>query len=131
MPDQVPDTVMRTGTSKVIQGHRHILTDTAGQVIMIPIEAILDHDIEIITIITGVAFNASIPHTGVIAINLAMTLHIDHTAYHPCTEAHHTIPEIEAYHVHAHPTNPHEVHICHTQTPVEQEVNHITRRAPE
>ena len=50
----------------------------------------------------------TIPHTGVIAIDLAMTLHIDHTADRPCTEAHHTTPEIEAHHVHDHPTNPYD-----------------------
>ena len=59
MPDQVPDTVMRTGTGEAIQGHRHIFTDTAAQGIMIPIEAILDHDIEITAIITGILMTYS------------------------------------------------------------------------
>ena len=44
------------------------------------------HDIGMIVIITGVAHNAPIPHTGVIAINPIMTLHIDHTADHPHTD---------------------------------------------
>ena len=61
-----------------------------------------------------------------------MTLHIDHTADHPHTEAHHTTPEIETCHIHIHPTNPHdEMHIGHTHTPVDHETNHITRRTPE
>ena len=70
----VPDTTMRTGTGKAVLGLSHDFTDTTAQVIMIPIEATLDHDIGIITIITGVTHNAPMPHTGVIAIHLAMTL---------------------------------------------------------
>ena len=85
MSDQVPDTAMSTGTGEAVQGLSHDFTDTAAQVIMIPIEAILDHDIGTIAIFTGVAHDAPIPHTGVIAIDLTMTLHIDHTADHPHT----------------------------------------------
>ena len=106
MPDQVPDIAMRTGRGEAIQGLSHIFTDTTAQVIRIPIEAILDHDIGITAIITGVAHNTQILHTGVIAIDPAMTLHTDHTANHPHTETHHTTPEIEACHIHIHPTNP-------------------------
>ena len=99
---------------------------------MIPIEAILDHDIGIIAIITGVGHDVPIPHTGVIAIDLAMTLHIDHTTDHPHTDAHHTTLEIETCCINTQPTNPHdEIHIGHTCTPVDHKVNHITRRAPE
>ena len=95
------------------------------------IEAALDHDIGIIAIITGVAHNAPIPHTGVIAIDHTMTLHIDHTTDHPHTEAHHTTPEMEACCVHVHPTNLYnEIHIGHTLTPLYHKVNHITRRTP-
>ena len=54
MPDQVPDSAMRTETGKAIHSHRHDFTDIAAQVIMIPIEALLDHDIGIIATITGV-----------------------------------------------------------------------------
>ena len=63
MPDQVPDSTIRTGTDEGIVGHRHVFTDTTAQVIMIPIQAILDHDIGIIAIITGVAYDAPIPST--------------------------------------------------------------------
>ena len=123
---------MRTGTGKGVQDLSHNSTDTAAQVIMIPIEAILDHNIGIITTITGVAHSAPVPHTRVIAIDLTMTLHIDHTTDHPCTEAHHMTLEIEACCIHDHPTNPHNrIHIGHTHTPVDHKVNHITRRAPE
>ena len=131
-PDQVPDTTMKTRAGEAIQGHSHIFTDTAAQVVRVPIEAILDHGIGILTIITGVAHDAQIPHTGAIAIDLAVTPHIDHTADHLHTGTHHTTPEIEACHVHIHPTNPHnEPHIGHTHTPVDHEANHITRRTPE
>ena len=123
---------MRTGTGKAIKSLSHNFTDTTAQVIMIHIEATLDHDTGIIIFITGLTHNTPIPHAGVIAIDLAMTLHIDHTADHPCTEAHHTTPEIEACCIHDHPTNPHDnIHIGHTYTQVDHKVNHITRRAPE
>ena len=132
MPDPVPDTAMRTWTGKVIQGLSNKFTDTAGQVIMIPVEAILDNDIGIIATITGVAHDAPIPHTVVIAIDLTVTLHIVHTVDYPCTEAHHTTPEIETCHVHDHPTNSQdEIHIGHTGTPVDHEVHYITRRSSE
>ena len=132
MLDQVPDTAMRSGTGEAFQGLSHIFTDTAAQVFMIPMEIILDHDIGIIAIITGVDHNTAIQNTGVIAINLTVTLHIDHTTDHPHTEAHHTTQEIEACCIHIHPTNPHnEIHIGHTHTPVDHKTNHITRRAPD
>ena len=123
---------MRTETGKAIQGLSHVFADTAAPVTRIPTEALPVHDIGIIAIITGVAHTAQTPHTGVTAIDLAMTLHIDHTADHPCTEALHTTPGIEACCIHIHHTKPHdETHIGHTHTPVDQEANHITRRTPE
>ena len=132
MPGQVPDIAMRTETSKAIQGLSHVFTDTAAPVTRIPTEAIPDHDIGIFAIITGVVHTAQTPHTGVTAIDLAMTLHLDCTTDHPHTEAYHITPGIEACHVHIHHTKPHdESHISHTHTPVNQEANHITRRTPE
>ena len=76
MPGQAPYTAMRTGTGKVILGHNHIFTDTAAQVVMTHIEAILGHDIGIIATTQGVALNAQVPHTGDIAIDCGMTHHI-------------------------------------------------------
>ena len=99
---------------------------------MIHIEAIPYHIIGIIATTPEVAHNAQIPHTGSIAINPAVTHHINPTTDHPHTEAHHTTAEIEAIHIHVHPTNPQdEIHIGHTYTPVDHEGNHITRRTPE
>ena len=49
---------MKTGTGKAIQGLSHIFTDSAAQVIRIPIEAILDNNKGILTIIKGVAHEA-------------------------------------------------------------------------
>ena len=110
-----------------------LFTDIAAQVIMIKIGAIPGHDILIIATIPGVAHNVQVPHTGVIAINPAMTQHINPTADHPCTEAHpHTTPETKVTHVCVHPTNPQEkIHIGHTWTPVDHEANHITTKIPE
>ena len=123
---------MRTGTGETIQALSHSFTDIAAQVTRIPIDAIPDHDIGIITIITGVAHIAQIPHTGVIAINLAVTLHIDHTTDHQHTEAHHITPEMGACHAIVHHTNPHgKTHIDHSHTPVDHRANHTTRRTPE
>ena len=62
---------MRTGTGEAVQSLNHDFTDTAAQVTMIPIEAILDHNTGINAIITGVAHNAQIPHTGVIVVRLS------------------------------------------------------------
>ena len=107
-------------------------TDTTAQVVRIPIEAILDHNIGIIAIITEVAHTTQILHTELIAIDLIMTLQMGHTPDHLHTEAHHSTPEIEACHVHIHPTNPHDkTHIGHTHTPVDHKANHITKGTPE
>ena len=132
MPGQAPDTTMRTGTGKAIPSHSHISTDIAAQVITIHVEATPDHDIGLITTITGVTHDAQISYTGVIAIGSTVTHHIDHTTDHPCTEAHHTTPGTEVTHVHIHPTNPQdEIHTFHTCTPADCKANHITRRTPE
>ena len=80
MPGQVPDVTMRTETGKVVQGLSHIFTDTAAPVTRIPTEAMPNHDIGIIAIITGVVHTAQTPHTGITTINLTMTtLQIIHT----------------------------------------------------
>ena len=96
---------MRTETGEAVQGLSHVFTDTTAPVTRIPTEAIPDHDIGIIAIIIGVGHTTQTPHTGVTAINLAMTLHMDHTTDHPHTEAHHTTLGIEACHIHVHHTN--------------------------
>ena len=76
MPGQAPDNAMRTETGEVIPCHNHIFTDTAAQVITIHIEAIPGHDKGIIVTTPGVAHNAPVPHTGVIAIDPTITHHI-------------------------------------------------------
>ena len=133
MPDQAPDTAMKTGTGEVIPGHNHSFTDTTAQVAMIHIETIQGHDIGIITTTPGVAHDTQVPHTGVIAIDPTITHHIDPTTDYPCTEAHHhTTPETKVAHIYIHPTNPQDkIHIGHTHTPVDHKANHITRRTPE
>ena len=71
-------------------------------------------------------------HRSFIAIDLTVTLYIDHTTDQLHTEVHHTTPEIEASCIHIHPTNLHdETHIGHTHTPVDHKPNHITKRTPE
>ena len=133
MPGKASDTIMRIGKGKVIPGHNHIFTDTAAQVIMIHIEAIPGHNTGIIATTPGVAHDAEVSHTGVISINPTMTHHINPTADHPCTEAHHhTTPETEVAHIHINLTNPQDkIHIGLTHTSVDHEANPITRRTPE
>ena len=82
MPYQAPDTAMKRGTGEAIPSLSHFLTDTAAQVVMIYIEAVLDHNIGITSTITGVAQDAQIPHTEVIAIDPALTHHMDQTTHH-------------------------------------------------
>ena len=96
---------------------------------MIHIEAIPGHDIEIFTTTPGVSYDAQVPHTGVKAINLSVTHHIDPTADHLYTEVPHlTTPQTKVVHIHIHPTNPQgEIHIGHTHTPADHKANHITR----
>ena len=133
MPGQAPDTAAKTGNGKVIPDQNHIFTDTTAQVIMIHIEAIPDHNIGIIITIPGVAHNAQVHHTRVIAIDPTVTHHTDYTADHLHTEAHHhTTLDTKVAHIHIHPTNPQdEIHIGHTHTPVHHEANHITKGTPE
>ena len=105
---------------KAIPGLSHTFTDTAAQVVMMHIEAIVGHNIGIIATITAVVYDAQIPQMGVIATNPAVTHHIDQTVEHPHTEAHDTIPEIEVTHIHIHPTNHQDkIHIGCTHTPVD------------
>ena len=133
IPGQAPDIAMKTGTGEVVPGHSHISTETAAQVTMIHIEVIPGHNIGIIATTPGVAHDAQVSHTGVIAINLAMTHHIHPTTHHLHTEDHHhTTPETEDNHFHIHPTNLQDkVDIGHTHTPIDHKANHITRRTPE
>ena len=128
-PGQAPDTAMKTGTGEAILGLSHISTDITAQVGIIHIEAIPDHDIGIITTIPEVDHGVQALHTGVIAINPAVTHHNDHTADCQHTEAHHTTPKIKVTCIHAHPTHPQDgIHIGHTCTPVDHKANHIIRR---
>ena len=131
-PGQAPDTTMKTGTEEVIPHQNHIFPDTTAQVVMTHIEAIQGHNIEIIATTPGVAHDAQVPHTWVIAINPATTHHINPTTDHPCTKVpHHTTPEFKVNHIHIHPTKPQDkICIGHTCTPADHEANHITRETP-
>ena len=82
----------------------------------------------IISTTQRVAYNVQVPHTEVIAMNPAMTHHIDPTTDHPHIEAHyHTTPETEVAHMQVHPANPQDdIHIGHTHTLVDHKANHIT-----
>ena len=57
---------MMTGTGKAVQSLRQDITDTTAAVTMTLVEAILNHNIGIITITTGVAHSTPIPCTGVL-----------------------------------------------------------------
>ena len=129
---------MRTGTGEAIQDLSHVFTDTAAQVTRIPIEAVPDHNIGIITIITGVAHqiplkSPGIPHNRSYGHQPCHDLTVN-TPHRPhCRSSAH---RSSSYHsrdrslsCQVHHTNPHdETHIGHTHTPVDHEANHITRR---
>ena len=95
-------------------------------------EANPDHDIGIITTTPEVVLDAPVPHTGVTAINPAITCHIEHTADFPCTKTHpYTTPEIEAVHICVHPTIHQDmIYIGHTCNPVDHKANHIAKGTP-
>ena len=121
---------MEIGKEEVVPGHSHIFIDTAAQVVMIHIEATPGQDIGIITTTPGVAHDVQVPHTGITAIDLTMTHHIDHTADHPDQEVPHPItPEIEADHIHEIPQD--DICIGHTHTRADHKANHITRGTPQ
>ena len=130
MPGQVQDTTMKTGTGKVIPGHNHIFTDITAQVHMTHIEAAPGHNTGIIATTPEVAHNAHTPHTGITAINPAMTHHINPTADHPHTEVPQpTTHEIKVDPIHVHPTNPaREICTSHIHIPADHKANYTTRR---
>ena len=87
MPDQVQGTTMMIGTDKAKQDHSLTFEGTAAQVIMIPVEAAVDHNTGIDAVTTGAAHDNLTPPIEATAIDLAMTHHINHTADHPHLEA--------------------------------------------
>ena len=123
---------MKTGTSKVIPGHNHILTDIAAQDVMIHIEAAPGHDTGIITTTPDIAHDAHVPHTGIKAINSTVTHHNDPTTDHPHAEVPHpTTQEITVDPPHVHPTNPPgEICTCCIHIPADYTAHYTTRRTP-
>ena len=111
----------------------HILTTESitAQVIIIPIEATLDHNTRIDATTTGAVHNNRTQPIGATAIDLAMTHHIDHIADHPCIEALQGInSEITVDHIHDHPIDVQNMNLTdqiHTQQDKKKK-DHILRR---
>ena len=96
MPGQALDTVVKTGTGRVIPGHNHIFTDIATKVVMTHIEAAPGHDTQIIATTPGLTHNTRLPHTAVTVIDPAVTHHTDPITDHPHTEVpHHTTQRLK------------------------------------
>ena len=87
MPDQLLDTITRTGTDIAGQDHSHNLTDIKVTVTTIHTEVVADH----ITDATTGALHDTITYPALIII--AMT---HHTRDHPHVEVHQLIQEITA-----------------------------------
>ena len=130
MPDQVQDTTMTTGTSKVNPDHDLIFEDIAAQVIVIHTEAAQGHNTGINAATSGTAHNAHTPPIEVTAINLAVTHHINHITVHPHIEVLQlTTPEITVDLAHNHPTSIKcETHTNQVHIPADHKANHTSRR---
>ena len=118
------------GTNKADPNHSLTFKDITAWVIMIPIEAALDHNTGIDTATKGAAHNDIALPIEATAINLTMTHHSDHIADHPHIEALQVInPEIIVGHILDHPTDLQGMnHVDEVQSAAGQEENHIPRR---
>ena len=121
---------MMIETDQADLDHGLTFDDITAQVIMIPIEAALDHNSGIDAATTGAAHDNLTPPIEAIAIDLAMTYLIDHIADHSYMEALKVIsPEITVGHIHNHPTDLQGMnHVDQVHNPAGQEENHIPRR---
>ena len=130
MPDQVQGTTMGIETDKGNPGHSLMFEGFTAPVIMIPIEAAVDHNTAIDEATTGAAHDDLAPPIEAIGIDLTMTHYIDHITDHPHIEALQVIdPKIAVDHIHDHPTNLQGMnHIDQVHNPAGQEENHTPRR---
>ena len=130
MSDQVQDTTMMIDTGKADPYHSSTFEDITAWVIVIFIEAILDHNPVIYTATTGAAHNDLTQPTDDTATNLTVTHHIGHIADHPNIEALQVInPEIAVVHIHTPHTDLQGMNLTdQIHTPAGQEEGHTPRR---
>ena len=117
-------------TGKANPDHSLTFEDITAQVIMIPIEATLDHSNRIDAATTGAAHDDLAPPIEATAINFATTHHINHFTDHPHREALQVIDlEITVSHIHDHPTDLQGMNnVDQLHNPAGQDQNHIPRR---
>ena len=97
---------MKIETGYANPDHSPTFKDIAAQVIVICIEATLDHDTWIDAATTGATHDDLTQPTEDTATDLAMTHHIIHITDHPNIKALQVInPEVAVYHICDHPTN--------------------------
>ena len=97
---------MRMETGKANPDCSPTTKDITAQVIVIPIEATLDHNTGIRAATTRAVHNDLTQPTEDTAIDLAMTHHIGHIANHPNIKGLQVIdPGIAVDHMHDHPTD--------------------------
>ena len=108
MPDQVQGTTVMIEAGEANPDHSLTFEDIADQVIMIPIEATLDHNIKIDVATMGAAHDNLTQSTEATAttIDLMATHHIGHIAVLHNIKALQVIdPEITVGLIHDHPTD--------------------------
>ena len=98
---------MKIETDEANLDHSPIFADITAQVIVIHIEATLDHNTEVDVTTTGAVHDDLTQPTEDTATDLAMTHHTNHITDHPNIEALQVInPEITVGHIYKHPTDP-------------------------
>ena len=131
MPDQVQDTRVKIETGKANPDHSLTFEDITAQIIMIHIEAALDHNTGRDTMTIEAIHNDLAQPTEDTATDLARTHHTGHITDHPNIKAHQVInPEITVDHIHTHPTDLQGMNLAdQIHTSSGQEEGHIPRRA--
>ena len=97
---------MKIETDEANPDHSPIFKDITAQVIVIHIEATLDHNTGIDVATIGAVHDNLTQPTDDTATDLTVTLHTSHTTDHPNIEAPQVIdPKIPVDHIHDHPTD--------------------------
>ena len=129
-PNQDQGTIVKIETDKANPDHSLILGDITARVIMIHIEATLDHNTGIDAATTGAVHDDLIQPTEDATTHLTVTLHTGHIADHPNIKAPHVIdPKITVDHIHNHPIDLPDMNLTdQIHIPGGQEEDHIPRR---
>ena len=121
---------MTIETNKVDPDHILTIESITVCVLVIPIEATLDHNTGIDATTTGAAHNNLTQPIGVTAIDLSATHHINHITDHPHIDDFQVIdPKIAVDHIHNQPIDLQDMNLANQiHIPAGQEEDHIPRR---